>query len=111
MFTQRLGPLTMAALALVGLLAAGTAAAQQKKPNIRVVWGDGSRFDNDSNPATPTDAYELFALSNYANGAGEFYVSHVYTTDLDGGTCPVIATVVDDDGKAGSAAGAFSCAR
>jgi arylsulfatase A-like enzyme len=40
MFTQRLGPLAMAALALVGLLTAGGSAAQPKKPNILVIWGD-----------------------------------------------------------------------
>src|SRR5512137_1500910 len=40
MFTHRIGRLTMAALALVGLMAAGAAAAQPKKPNVLVIWGD-----------------------------------------------------------------------
>ena len=41
MVTSRLGPLMMAALALVGLASsADIASAQQKKPNILVIWGD-----------------------------------------------------------------------
>jgi len=40
MSNQRLGPLTIAALAFAGLMAAGTAAAEPKKPNILVIWGD-----------------------------------------------------------------------
>ncbi len=41
MSTPRLGPLFMAALTLLGLAAtAEIASAQQKKPNILVIWGD-----------------------------------------------------------------------
>jgi arylsulfatase A-like enzyme len=41
MFKSRMGPLVIAVLALVGLMSAGNvASAQQKKPNILVIWGD-----------------------------------------------------------------------
>ena len=39
MCTSRLGLLTMAALTLAGLMSSN-AAAQSKKPNILVIWGD-----------------------------------------------------------------------
>ena len=41
MFKPRTGPLVIVVLALLGLLSAGNvASAQQKKPNILVIWGD-----------------------------------------------------------------------
>ena len=41
MLAPRLGPLMMAALALVAVVTAcDVASAQQKKPNILVIWGD-----------------------------------------------------------------------
>jgi arylsulfatase A-like enzyme len=41
MFKPRTGPLVIVVLALLGLMSAGNvASAQQKKPNILVIWGD-----------------------------------------------------------------------
>jgi len=74
---------------------------------LRVNWGDGSTFDNDSNPNTPDDAYEAIDFAASPDGLREFFASHVYAEDLDGGSYTVTATAVDDDTVSGSATGAF----
>ncbi len=61
---------------------------------LRVNWGDGSISDN-------------VAMSPVQDGLQEFHVSHVYTTDLDGGSYNVTVTASDDDNRSGTATTAF----
>ena len=54
----------------------------------RVVWGDGSTFDNDTNPNTPRDKFQSFATNGikqhvYADGPAQHQIV-VYVVDEDG---------------------------
>ena len=70
---------------------------------LYVNWGDDSTYDNDDDPTTADDEFELFTMAPSATGTQKFDVYHIYADALFGVSYAVAASVYDGDEQSDTA--------
>ena len=71
---------------------------------MHVNWGDGSTYDNDDDPDTPDDAFEVFTFGPSSTGRQTFDAYHVYRDVPVDVSYSVEATVYDDHDQSSTVA-------